>query len=162
MSILHWSLFPRLGAEGWHSFATPNAPAGKLTKWARQGFDLCPGKVRPAETLPEGSPKGVQPKGKPLGFRGFSWVLGTTCRHMSSAHAIAEDRCREAGERGVNQKLNLKSQRQVVMVWGLKGRSPSPAPCYCEPRSGRNSNTGRLAKTINAAVYRPKWANELR
>jgi hypothetical protein len=26
----------RLGAEGWHFFATPNAPAGKRTKWARQ------------------------------------------------------------------------------------------------------------------------------
>jgi hypothetical protein len=33
---------------------------------------------RPAETLPEGSPKGVQPKGEPLGLRGVSvQSLGT-------------------------------------------------------------------------------------
>nr|QHJ90297.1 hypothetical protein [Aeromonas sp.] len=34
----------------------------------------------------------------------------------------------------------------MFFVWGLKGRSPSPAPCYGELRSGRYSNTGRLAK----------------
>ena len=85
--------------------------------------------------------------------------LGTTCRHMSSAHAIAESVCRGQVPRGrrtrVNQNLNLKSQKRVVMLWGLKGPSPSPAPCYCEPRSGRYSNTGRLAKSIWADGYGP-------
>jgi hypothetical protein len=85
--------------------------------------------------------------------------LGTTCRHVSSAHAIAESVCRgqvprDKRTRG-KSKAKFEESKAAFDVWGLKGRSPSPAPCYWEPRSGRNSNTGRLAKTIWTAGHCP-------